>query len=115
MKRKADPRHQKRREMMQALFGYSFHPDVSDPNLKVILPQLSKIDEYIQQAAPEWPLNQINKVDLAILRQAVWELTDNQTPYKVIIDEAVELAKEYGSDTSPKFVNGVLGSVMTHL
>lgn len=101
--------------MMQALFGYSFHPNSNDPLLTPIKPELPAIDEAITKAAPEWPLSQINRVDLAILRQAIWELHTGETPYKVVIDEAVELAKEYGSDNSAKFVNGVLGTVVNEL
>ncbi len=73
------------------------------------------IDEQIQACAPDWPLAQINRVDLAILRLALYELKTNDTPYKVVIDEAVELAKEYGSDSSAKFINGVLGCAITKL
>jgi len=71
------------------------------------------IDEAIAVCAPEWPLEQIARVDLSILRMAVFEvLYYDKTPTKVAIDEAVELAKEYGGDNSSRFVNGVLGSVV---
>jgi len=67
-------------------------------------------------AAPEWPLEQINKIDLAILRLAIWELTIKQKePPKVIIDEAIELGKTYGSEKSSSFINGVLGTVFKNL
>ena len=71
-----------------------------------------KIDDYIRKFAPAWPIEQIPAIDRNILRLAIFEiLFDNGVPLKVAINEAVELAKTFGSDNSPKFVNGVLGSV----
>ena len=71
-----------------------------------------KIDHNIQTFAPAWPVEQIPVVDRNILRLAIFEvLIDNKVPVKVAINEAVELAKTFGSDNSSKFVNGVLGSV----
>jgi len=71
-----------------------------------------KIDHNIQSFAPAWPIEQISLIDRNILRLAIFEvLFDNKTPIKVAINEAVELAKRFGSDSSSKFVNGVLGSV----
>lgn len=79
-----------------------------------VLNNRRKIDEQIKKYAPAWPLDQIPLVDRNILRLAIFEiLIDNKTPVKVAIDEAVELAKEFGSDNSAKFINGVLGSVST--
>ncbi len=70
------------------------------------------IDRHIQGFAPAWPIEQISLVDRNILRLAIFEvLFDNKTPIKVAINEAVELAKRFGTDSSSKFVNGVLGSV----
>jgi len=70
------------------------------------------IDLNIRNLAPAWPIEQIPVVDRNILRLAIFEiLLDNKVPVKVAINEAVELAKKFGSDNSPKFVNGVLGSV----
>lgn len=70
------------------------------------------IDENIKGFAPAWPVEQIPVVDRNILRLAIFELLlDNEVPVRVAINEAVELAKTYGSENSPKFVNGVLGSV----
>ncbi len=71
-----------------------------------------KLDETIQPIAPEWPIDQIARVDRTILRMAVYELTEgaDQVPPKVAINEAVELAKAFGSDNSSKFINGVLGT-----
>jgi N utilization substance protein B len=77
---------------------------------------LAKIDNIITKDAPEWPITQINKIDLAILRLAVWELVIKaKEPPKVIIDEAIELAKTFGSENSPSFINGVLGTVYKNL
>ena len=58
-----------------------------------------------------WPVDKLNKIDLAILRLAIYELENLEVPPKVVIDEAVELAKEFGSENSPSFVNGVLGTI----
>ncbi len=73
-----------------------------------------KIDKIISKNAPAWPLNQISAIDLATLRLAIWELKfkEKKEPYKAVIDEAVELAKQFGTQASPNFVNGVLGSVV---
>lgn len=71
-----------------------------------------RLDEYITHHAPEWPLDQVAIIDRNILRIALWEFAvDGKTPLKVAINEAVELAKMYGSDSAPRFVNGVLGSL----
>ncbi len=79
-----------------------------------VLQNRGKIDENIQNFAPAWPIEQIPVVDRNILRLAIFEiLLDNKVPVKVAINEAVELAKTFGSDNSSKFVNGVLGSVST--
>ncbi len=72
----------------------------------------SKYDSIIAKYAPEWPVDQLPVVDRNILRMALYELENEDTPVKVVIDEAVELAKTYGGDNSPRFVNGVLGSVV---
>ena len=79
---------------------------------KRILPHMEIIDKKIESAAPEFSIDKINKTDLAILRLAVYELLIEKTqPTKVIIDEAIELAKEYGGDSSPAFINGALGNI----
>jgi transcription antitermination protein NusB len=75
-------------------------------------PLEEKLDQFIADHAPEWPLDQVATIDRNILRIALWEIAvSNQTPIKVAINEAVELAKVYGSDSTPRFVNGVLGSL----
>lgn len=77
-----------------------------------ILPIERQLDEFIAEHAPEWPLDQVAIIDRNILRIALWEFAVYQkTPIKVAINEAVELAKVYGSDSTPRFVNGVLGSL----
>lgn len=117
MKSRTDPRHQSRINTIKVLFENSFRSNSNIPKTSEasrILMNLKAIDKLIFQNAPAWPLDQIARVDLAALRLAVWELKfkKKKEPYKAIIDEAVEIAKEYGSESSPKFVNGVLGAVM---
>jgi transcription antitermination protein NusB len=73
-----------------------------------------KIDEQIKTLAPAWPIDQIAMVDRNILRLAIFEiLYDNKVPVKVAVNEAVELAKTFGSENSAKFINGVLGAVIS--
>ena len=80
-----------------------------------ILPIASELDKLIAQYAPEWPFDQIAAIDRNILRMALWEFSVfHETPIKVAINEAVELAKQFGSDSAPRFVNGVLGSLAEH-
>ncbi len=77
-----------------------------------VLPMVAQLDEFIAEHAPEWPLDQVAIIDRNILRIALWEFAVyGKTPLKVAINEAVELAKVYGSDSAPRFVNGVLGSL----
>lgn len=133
MKSKTDPRHEARRVALASGFCWlfseadeehckSFSCDLlecdladlklTDEIIQGIKQNRDKIDEIIQESAPDWPINKISKVDLVILRIAVFELLyGKNVPAKVIIDEAIELAKEFGNDTSSKFVNGVLGSI----
>lgn len=134
MKSKADPRHAARKLALTSIFCWLFSEAEDDSNIKLSTELLEEenpdlelmhhivdgvkkhrkdIDEIIQQCAPDWPLDKISKVDLVILRIAVFEvLFGAKVPEKVAIDEAVELAKEFGNDTSSKFVNGVLGTVV---
>jgi N utilization substance protein B len=80
-----------------------------------VLPNTQELDNLIAKYAPEWPLDQIAAIDRNILRMAFWEFAIfRDTPVKVAINEAVELAKQYGSDSAPRFVNGVLGSLAEH-
>jgi N utilization substance protein B len=77
-----------------------------------VLENRDALDELIQRYAPEWPVEQMAIIDRNILRMAIWELVvSRKTPLKVAINEAVELAKVYGSDSAPRFVNGVLGTL----
>jgi N utilization substance protein B len=77
-----------------------------------VLDNKKQIDANIKKFAPTWPIAQISVIDRNILRLAIFELLfDNKTPIKVAINEAVELAKNFGSDSSPRFINGVLSSV----
>lgn len=136
MKRKTDARHSARKLALSSIFCWLF----SEPNheecinlAKDLLESASheidleltkqlvegvtknrrEIDKIIEKSAPEWPLEKISKIDVAILRIAIFEMVFGKTaPDKVVIDEAVELAKEFGNDTSGKFVNGVLGNVI---
>lgn len=113
MKTPLDPRHRIRQEIIEMLFALSFTKQkISNKKVRDIARNLSKIDKIIEEAAPEFPVAKINKIDLAILRLAVSELLlEKKEPPRVIIDEAIELAKEYGGDTSSSFVNGVLGKI----
>jgi N utilization substance protein B len=77
-----------------------------------VLDHREQIDGVIRQKAPAWPLEQVAVIDRNILRLAIYEiLIDNRVPVRAAINEAVELAKSFGGESSPKFVNGVLGSV----
>jgi transcription antitermination protein NusB len=77
-----------------------------------VLPITFRLDNLIAQHAPEWPMDQLAVIDRNILRIALWEFAVAAcTPVKVAINEAIELAKMYGSDSTPRFVNGVLGSL----
>ncbi|HWA51767.1 MAG TPA: transcription antitermination factor NusB [Patescibacteria group bacterium] len=112
MKTASDPRHKLRRKVIKELFANEFHSQDSSETTKRILQNIDAIDLKITVAAPEWPISKINRVDLAVLQLAVWEIMDGKAPEKVIVDEAIELAKEYGSESSPGFVNGVLGTIL---
>jgi N utilization substance protein B len=113
VKTSQDPRHQHRRLLMDKLFAFSFDSRQVNPDIEPVVAALADIDERIRVAAPEWPIDKIAKIDLAVLRLAVFELTvEKKEPPKVIIDEAIELAKEFGNDHSWQFVNGVLGTIL---
>ena len=115
MKKVEDPRHLKRIQKMQLLFANSFKEKPlgsKTSELKEIYSNQETIDKLITESAPQFPIDKIAKVDVAILRLAVYEMVIvKEVPFKVIIDEAVELAKEFGSETSSSFINGVLGSI----
>lgn len=119
-----DKRHSRRVERMQILFARTFlkpmEPEMEPMILALperlwfaeLVKELPDIDKQLAVYAPERPLTDINKVDLAILRLIVFESRTQDTPKKVLVDEAIELAKEFGTDSSPKFVNGVLGKIL---
>lgn len=75
-----------------------------------VLEEQAEIDAIIEQIASEWPVDQMAVVDRNILRIALFELRNTDTPLKVVINEAVELAKTFGSDSSRRFINGALGA-----
>lgn len=129
MKTVLDPRHQKREKIIQELFAWQEQNQIKTDNIadkvldrkdwdektKAIIAQVSEIDEVISVCAPEWETNKINQIDLAILRLAIFELIfEAEEPSKAVIDEAVELAKQYGTESSPRFVNGALGKATVH-
>lgn len=132
-------RHLARSIAMQSLFEWDFHgkdreklPEIMERNKKEFGPgleeeygfidrlvggvveHLGQIDTVIEQAAPEWPIEQITGVDRAVLRLSLFELlygNRDEVPPKVAINEAIELAKSFGGESSGKFINGVLGTV----
>jgi N utilization substance protein B len=107
-----DPRHLRRREAVKVLFATEFTSQKNLPELvKLVNKDLKKIDKIIAKAAPERSISDLSKIDLAILRLAVYELITKNAPPKVVIDEAVELAKEFGSESSSSFINGVCGTI----
>lgn len=132
MKTATDPRHLKRVKLMQDLFSWQFRKGKKSPvSIKKIIDNLPQIDKLISESAPDRPISQINRIDLSILRLAVFELIiiprlyrerlvsqdacdiiSKEAPLKVIIDEAIELGKEYGSDASASFINGALGKLV---
>ena len=114
MKLRTDPRHLNRVKLMKLLFTWNFlqRKRVSK-SIAEIIENLVRIDKLIAASAPDRPLTGINKIDLAILRLAVFEMIiKSGTPPKVVVDEAVEMGKEYGSDSSSSFINGVLGKII---
>ena len=113
-----DPRHVKRMKFMKSLFAHSFYLKKHDKKSDIsgVVKHISKIDRFIETSAPAYPIKNIAKVDVAILRLAIFELFyERKQPAKVIIDEAIELAKEFGGEGSPGFINGVLGSLYKKL
>lgn len=128
MKTAKDPRHLQRIKVMQDVFAWEFRQEDSSLETKTsksIIASLDQIDKMIEEAAPAWPIDKINKIDLATLRLAIFELAilpkadkfdgeiPKDAPTKVVVDEAVEIGKEYGSDSSASFINGVLGKVIS--
>lgn len=90
--------------------------DFSRQIVNGVVPIIQTLDSVIAAHAPDWPLDQVAIIDRNILRIALWEFAVSKiTPVKVAINEAVELAKTFGSDSSSRFVNGVLGSLVDHI
>ena len=86
----------------------------SEELVKGVLQNKSRLDDLIKKFAPAFPTEQMSVIDRNILRLAIFEvLFSDKTPIKVAINEAIELAKEFGSDSSPRLINGVLGSIIT--
>lgn len=137
MKTPKDPRHQARRLAISVLYALENSQKEITPDIQELISTVQEnleIDEYDQQilesilngvqansenlkeiianCSIDWKLDKIYKIDLAILLAAIWELLNTKNPSKVIIDEAVELAKEFGEQESPKFINGVLAGVL---
>jgi len=102
--------------IQERLADNSLHAPAIAFSRRVILGVLgsrSVLDRFIQEHAPEWPVEQMAYIDRNILRIALFEFAvDGSTPIKVAINEAVELAKMFGSDSSSRFVNGVLGALV---
>ena len=109
---------QERLEEAQAEGQLELTPDLVEFARQIIsgiLPIAEQLDDIIAAYAPEWPFDQIAAIDRNILRMATWEFAVSaQTPVKVAINEAVELAKLFGSDNASRFINGVLGSLADH-
>jgi transcription antitermination protein NusB len=115
MKTALDPRHKNRQKIVEDLFKIEFHKQPIGNAAQEVIDNLEFIDEKIKEAAPEFPIDKINKTDLAILRLAAFELLiAKKEPPKVIVDEAIELAKEYGGENSPAFINGALGKIINN-
>jgi len=114
-----DPRHQKRIKILKNLYAYSFFPQQKqnfDRKTLAIINYQNKINHYINQFSLKFKVEKIAKVDLAILQLAIYELIiEKKEPPKVIIDEAVELAKEFGGEKSYAFVNAILGKVYAYI
>jgi len=123
--KKIDQRHLRRIKLMKALFACTFSDHIKQASclenyktesyfsdLKGIVDQVEQIDDQLQKVASERPIKDINKVDLAILRLIVFESNNHDTPNKVLINEGIELAKEFSNEKSSKFINGVLGKIL---
>ena len=140
----ASNRHLGRIVALQTLYEYEFRVDSEDPSVNIqeilkrnldryetaiddtkfvetlvagVIEHQKSIDDQLRPIAPDWPIEQIARVDRSILRIGVYELLHQSdiVPPKVVINEAVELAKAFGSDSSSKFVNGVLGTAFRTL
>lgn len=140
----ASNRHLGRIVALQTIYEYEFRTQVGDQTVRAediltrnlgkykssvedtafvkalvdgVLEQMTELDEHLRPLAPEWPIEQIARIDRTVLRLGLYELlfSKDSVPPKVAINEAVELAKAFGSDNSGKFVNGVLGTAFRTL
>lgn len=120
MKTITDPRHQRRILIVQTLYSLQFTPNQASnlssevkQTLAKIKTNEAKINKYINLFAKKFSTDKMAKIDLAILQLGIYELLiEKKEPYKVIVDECIELAKEFGGLNSPKFINGVLGQAV---
>lgn len=136
MKTSVDPRHQARRLALAELYALSvldgqnttddLLKDISVESLEIrhfdkeleqkivngVIENKEKLIKRVEENSIGWELSKIFKVDLSILLIAIWEISNKTAPEKVIVDEAVELAKEFGSDDSQRFINGVLAGIL---
>ena len=93
-------------------FNEPIDRDFIDRMIQGVVESVIELDAVIAKAAPEWPVEQIASIDKSVLRIAIYELShEPETPPRVVINEAVELAKAFGGDNSSKFINGVLGTL----
>jgi N utilization substance protein B len=105
---------------MELFFTADPENEVSEEDRLYITEKVSRIfkvrddlDETIGECAEGWKISRLNRVDLSVLRLAVYEMVyDEEIPYRVAINEAVEIAKQFGSDESPSFINGILGKAV---
>ena len=102
-------------EEVLARYGEDLSPEAREFMNRMVhgtLQSTVEVDSMLEESAPAWPISELAVIDRNILRLSVWELLIwGETPVKVAINEAVELAKKYGSDSAPRFVNGVLGTL----
>jgi len=102
-------------EEVIARYGGDLSPEAREFMIQLVhgtLESESEIDVLLEESAPQWPISELAVIDRNILRLSIWELLIwGETPLKVAINEAVELAKRFGSDSAPRFVNGVLGTL----
>ena len=108
-----DPRHKIRQKIVQQLYSETFiKQSLLDKKTVEVIKNLKIVNEHIKKHAPKFPIDKIAKVDLAILQLSIYELlVEKKEPFKAIINEAVELAREMGSDKAYGFVNAVLGKI----
>lgn len=120
-----DPRHEKRITTVQNLFAKTFRveegksepPHKDEKTSEQVLKHQEQINALIQKYAPKYPIDKIARIDICVLQLAIYELkfAEKKEPTKVVINEAVEIAKELGNERSFAFVNAVLGSIQKEI